>query len=139
MSKVAKLVSVSLMVRVIADEVETDVEIWRKAKPKLKAVIDESGMDNLEFIEDDIECPYEEGEESARINFDNRNRRAIGYQITSNDNRHEIPPGLYSFIILSESAADLWLKRNSTTEPTRWKKIPVYDGDIEDPVFQKYL
>lgn len=62
MSKVAKLVLCSLMTRVIVDEYATEDEIIKVSKGKFINSIHTSLGDNIESIEDDIECPYEEGE-----------------------------------------------------------------------------
>lgn len=56
---IAKLVTVSLMVRVIVDFDADDEMIWLKAKPKFVKNLDDAGMDNLEAIEDDEQCPYD--------------------------------------------------------------------------------
>ena len=56
---VAKLVTVSLMVRVVVDADAPDEKVWLAAKSKLIDSIDDGGMDNLEAIEDDIECPFD--------------------------------------------------------------------------------
>ena len=59
MSKVAKLVSVSLMTRVIVDEGASDSEILELAGIKLSEKIQNELTEHLESIEDDIECPYD--------------------------------------------------------------------------------
>ena len=61
--KVAKLVSCNLMTRVIVEENATEDEIIRAAKHNLIYTVNESLGDNIDTIEDDEECPYEEGEE----------------------------------------------------------------------------
>jgi hypothetical protein len=61
--KVAKLVSCSLITRVIVDENSTNDEIIRNSKHHFINIINDSLGDNIELIEDDEECPYEEGEE----------------------------------------------------------------------------
>lgn len=59
-NKVAKLVTVSLMTRVIVDEDATDEQILDAAKPRFQAKLDNNElMDNLEEIYDDDECPYD--------------------------------------------------------------------------------
>ena len=63
MSKIAKLVLCSLMTRVIVEENVTDDEIISASKGKFIDVISISLGDNIESIENDVECPYEEGEE----------------------------------------------------------------------------
>ncbi len=61
--KVAKLVLCSLMTRVIVEENATEDEIIRASRDKFIDVISTSLGDNIESIENDVECPYEEGEE----------------------------------------------------------------------------
>ena len=62
MPKVAKLVCVSLMTRVIVDENATDEEIMQKARPQFVEKLNEDGLlDHLESIEDDEEMPFGEG------------------------------------------------------------------------------
>ena len=63
MSKIAKLVLCSLMIRVIIEENATDSEIISASRDKFINVINTSLGDNIESIENDVECPYEEGEE----------------------------------------------------------------------------
>lgn len=63
MTKIAKLVYVSLMTRVVVDEGATDEEIMELAVPKLSENFMNAPFENLESIIDDIECPYEDGEE----------------------------------------------------------------------------
>jgi hypothetical protein len=58
--KVAKLVRVSLVTRVIVDIDATDQEIMELAVPKLSENLMDSPFDNLDEIVDDTECPYEE-------------------------------------------------------------------------------
>ena len=58
MAKVAKLVKVSFVTRVVVDENESDENIFEKARTELKQKADEEMFENLESIEDDIECPY---------------------------------------------------------------------------------
>ena len=59
MGKVAKLVSVSLMTRVIVDEDASESEILELAGIKLAEKIQNELTEHLEDIEDDIECPYD--------------------------------------------------------------------------------
>lgn len=59
MSKVAKLVAVSLMTRVVVDEDAPENDTLEKAKPNFIEIIQTELMDNLEFIDDDTECPYD--------------------------------------------------------------------------------
>ncbi len=58
--KVAKLVYVSLMTRVVVDENATEQEIMELAVPKLSENLMDSPFEHLEDIIDDLECPYDE-------------------------------------------------------------------------------
>jgi hypothetical protein len=58
MSKVAKLVTVSLMVRVIVDDAASESDILEAARPNLIEKFRSELGENLESIEDDTECPY---------------------------------------------------------------------------------
>jgi hypothetical protein len=61
MAKVAKLVMVSLMTRVIVDENATDEQIIEASYSGFQAKLDNRELgDNLESIEDDEEIPYGE-------------------------------------------------------------------------------
>ncbi len=65
--KIAKLVMVSLMTRVIVDEGSTDEQIIEKAKARFQAKLDNNElMDNLESIEDDEAIPYGEANEDRK-------------------------------------------------------------------------
>lgn len=59
MSKVAKLVYVSLATRVVVDENATEDEILNAARSKFIVKVQEELNENLEEILDDTECPYE--------------------------------------------------------------------------------
>lgn len=59
MGKVAKLVCVSLMTRVIVDENASEADILELAGVKLAEKIQNELTEHLESIEDDIECPYD--------------------------------------------------------------------------------
>jgi hypothetical protein len=59
MSKVAKLVKVSLMTRVIVDETATEKDILEQCQGKFIEKIDYELSENLEEIVDDEECPYD--------------------------------------------------------------------------------
>jgi len=56
--KVAKLVHVTLLTRVIVDETATREETLSKAKKGLQTQLDHDLSDNVESIEDDKECPF---------------------------------------------------------------------------------
>jgi hypothetical protein len=57
--KVAKLVRVSLVTRVIVDVDATEQEIMELAVPKLSENLMDAPFENLEEVVDDTECPYE--------------------------------------------------------------------------------
>lgn len=54
--KVAKLVTFSIMTRVLVDEYATEDDIKQAA---IEHVDTEDIYDNIESIEDDTECPYD--------------------------------------------------------------------------------
>lgn len=58
--KVAKLVAVSFLTRVVVEENATEEEILEKAKSNFAFKIEDELSENLEYIVDDIECPYNE-------------------------------------------------------------------------------
>jgi hypothetical protein len=58
MSKVAKLVYMSMMTRVIVDENATDDEIIAASKNNFIEQVKSDLGDNIESIENDEECPY---------------------------------------------------------------------------------
>ena len=58
--KVAKLVYVSLVTRVVVDENATEQEIMELAVPKLSENLMDSPFENLEDITDELECPFDE-------------------------------------------------------------------------------
>ena len=69
MSKVAKLVEVSLMVRVIVDKDATEEQIIAASYEKFQDKFDNRELgDNLVSIEDDTECPF--GVFDSDIEFD---------------------------------------------------------------------
>lgn len=59
MSKVAKLVAVSLMTRVVVDEDAPENDTLEKAKRKFVTKIQTELSEHVEFIDDDTECPYD--------------------------------------------------------------------------------
>lgn len=64
MKKVAKLVTVSFITRVVVDEDATNEEILETAKPNyIEKLNNNELLDNLDRIEDDTECPYNADEE----------------------------------------------------------------------------
>lgn len=56
--KVAKLVEIRILTRVIVDNYTSEDEIIEKAVIKASERICEEGRENIESIKDDIECPY---------------------------------------------------------------------------------
>ena len=56
--KVAKLVKVSLMVRVVVDENTTDFDVAEIALPELLRKLDDDIYESIEEIENDDECPF---------------------------------------------------------------------------------
>lgn len=61
MAKVAKLVRVSLMTRVVVDENDSEETILEAAKSQLVDKVMNDLGDNVEEIEDDEEMPYGKG------------------------------------------------------------------------------
>jgi hypothetical protein len=61
--KVAKLVRVTLMTRVIVDVDATEQDIMELAVPKLSENLMDSPFDSIEEIVDDTECPYDASDE----------------------------------------------------------------------------
>ena len=59
MAKVAKLVWVSIGTRVIVDEGATDEQVWAEAEERLIDNLKLGGLENIESIGDDTECPYD--------------------------------------------------------------------------------
>lgn len=62
MGKVAKLVAVSLLTRVIVDENATDEEIIEEARDYFVTKVKTDLSDNIEYIQDDTEMPYDEND-----------------------------------------------------------------------------
>jgi hypothetical protein len=60
MKKVAKLVYVSLMTRVVVDENATEQDIMELAIPRLSDKLIFEPLEHIESIEDDEEVPYGE-------------------------------------------------------------------------------
>lgn len=123
MSKVAKIVCVSLMTRVIVDEDATDKEISELAKGKFIEKIKGELLENLEEIYDDEECPIGTFEEDD-----------LYFQPEFGD---------YDDILITPDGVELWsyyvyssLEKAKEDFPDR--KINTYSGDdIENPYFIK--
>jgi hypothetical protein len=61
-NRVAKLVYVSIMTRVIVDDTDDEETIMKKARPQLVKALQEDGLlDHVENIEDDEEIPFGKG------------------------------------------------------------------------------
>jgi len=69
MKKVAKLVYVSLLTRVIVDENATEQDILEAAIPKLSEKLLDNPYEHVENIVDDLECPFDEEEEKRGTGF----------------------------------------------------------------------
>ena len=59
MSKVAKLVTITMKTRILVDENASESDIIELASIKMSEKIQYEFNENLESIEDDIECPYD--------------------------------------------------------------------------------
>lgn len=59
MAKVAKLVSISLMTRVVVEDTATEEEILTLTRPRFIEKIRTDLEDNIISIENDTECPYD--------------------------------------------------------------------------------
>lgn len=60
MGKVAKLVTVTMTTRIIVDENATEEQIIELASIKMSEKFQEEFNENIESIQDDTECPYDE-------------------------------------------------------------------------------
>lgn len=60
MSKVAKLVTVILITRVIVDNNASEEEILEIAKPRLRQKLNDEMFENIESIVNDVDSPYDE-------------------------------------------------------------------------------
>jgi len=69
MKKVAKLVYVSLLTRVVVDENATEQDIMEAAIPKLSEKLMDEPFEHIEQIVDDLECPFDEEEEKRGTGF----------------------------------------------------------------------
>lgn len=57
--KVAKLVEISMLTRVIVEHDAPEHEVIEKAIIKTSERICEDGAENITSIKDDVECPYD--------------------------------------------------------------------------------
>jgi hypothetical protein len=58
MSKVAKLVTITMKTRILVDENASESDIIELASIRMSEKIQHEFNENLESIVDDIECPY---------------------------------------------------------------------------------
>jgi len=58
MSKVAKLVTITMKTRILVDENASESDIIELTSIRMSEKIQYEFNENLESIEDDIECPY---------------------------------------------------------------------------------
>lgn len=76
-----------------------------------------------------------------QVDFTKLHRELIGYQIVSNDYKGNTPDCFNSFEVFTDKAiAEKWLeleKLNPEHGVFRWKLVPVYYGEIEEPAFIK--
>jgi hypothetical protein len=120
MNKVAKIVCISLMTRVIVDENATDEQIVELAKGKFIEKIEGELLENLEGIYDDEECPIGSFVQD------------VYFQPDFGDGDLITPDGfeLWSYSVYSS------LEKAKEDFPDR--KINVYSGDdIKNPYFIK--
>lgn len=75
--KVAKLVLVSLMTRVIVEEDATQEQILEAAKPQFIDKVKTDLADNLEEITDDEEVPYGESPNDKNPPVENEKKEAL--------------------------------------------------------------
>lgn len=59
MAKIAKLVAVSLLTRIIVEETDSEEENLAAAKPQFIRKINTGLEDNVEYIKEDTECPFD--------------------------------------------------------------------------------
>lgn len=67
--------------------------------------------------------------------FFDKKDNAIGYQIESRDGQHHIPTEFNSFEILSKKVTEQWFAENDKKTVGEFKRVTIYEGDIEEPVF----
>jgi hypothetical protein len=69
--KVAKLVYVNLLTRVVVNQNATEQEIMELAIPKLSEQLMDSPLENIEKIVNDLECPYNDCENNLSVSEGN--------------------------------------------------------------------
>jgi hypothetical protein len=121
MAKVAKLVAISLLTRVIVDENATEEEILEKAVPKFMEKVNQEIGEHLEYIADDEECPYGTFNEEVEV-FYQPELDDLG------DIKGSPGESIFSFEVW-RSKENL-LKDCPNCTPIEYKK-----GDIENPSF----
>ena len=70
MKKVAKLVCVTLITRVIVNKNATEQEIMELAIPKLSENLMDAPFENIKYIKKDTECPYDPETDEPKKVFD---------------------------------------------------------------------
>lgn len=119
--KVAKLVAVSLLTRVVVDENSTDEEIMEKAKSKFVEKINSEIGEHLEYIVDDEECPYGTFNEEVEVFYQpeiDEEGMIVGHPEDS----------IFSF--------EVWRsKENLLKDFPECNPIEYTRDDIEDPTF----
>lgn len=74
MAKIAKLVTVTLITRVVMDENATDEQILDMARPHFESKLVTELNENLESIKEDTECPYFEDSYGVEISIGDKVR-----------------------------------------------------------------
>jgi hypothetical protein len=138
--KVAKLVRVSLVTRVIVDVDATEQEIMELAVPKLSENLMDSPFENLDEIVDDVECPYEEEYIDIYASVSDEvwkvyQKTIMGYSVDGtnyNDNEHRMTHTDDWSVDIRVLKEDLW-----RIEPlfNSFEKVEVNDGK-SDEVFE---
>lgn len=60
-------------------------------------------------------------------------KKLIGFQIESNDGRHNIPQGLASYEIFGSKRKAIRYIKENCSDPENWIILPIAEGDIEEP------
>jgi hypothetical protein len=138
--KVAKLVRVSLVTRVIVDVDATEQEIMELAVPKLSENLMDSPFDSIDEIVDDVECPYEEEYIDIYASVSDEvwkvyQKTIMGYSVDGtnyNDNEHRMTHTDDWSVDIRVLKEDLW-----RIEPlfNSFEKVEVNDGK-SDEVFE---
>lgn len=89
--KVAKLVYVSLLTRVVVEENATEQEIMELAIPKLSEKLMDEPFENIDEIVDDIECPYNNAEDFD-IGGDYSDKNGVPIKVNSPYNSRVLVP-----------------------------------------------